>query len=63
MIEGKPLKEEINYLFQDMKKGYPKQYQCALEIGNYVNQTYSTVVGNEEITFLMVHIVRVTFEE
>lgn len=40
-------------------KMYPEEYQCSLKIRDYIYQTYTHMVTDEEVCFLAVHIKRV----
>ncbi len=54
-----PRSEDL--IFLDMvKRQYPKDYQCAGLIRQYIQDAYHKNVGEEEMAFLTVHIKRIT---
>jgi beta-glucoside operon transcriptional antiterminator len=59
VIERKTLKNGEDFLYDTMKTGYPKAFQCAEKIVKYVERQYGLSIGAEEVTFLSVHIVRI----
>ncbi|MCR5525878.1 MAG: PRD domain-containing protein [Lachnospiraceae bacterium] len=61
--EGKLMDEGEDCLFDTMKKVYPKQLKCAEKIADVVSKKYGIDVPDEELTFLTVHIVRMTKRE
>lgn len=56
--EGVTDKDEM--LFQQVKENYPIAYQCSLKIKNYLKTKYGAELSNEELTYFMIHIQRVT---
>lgn len=60
VIEQKFLEVKSNILVDTIKKEYPQEYKCARKIADFVSREYEIEIGEEEITFLAVHIVRVT---
>lgn len=59
VLDKKPLEHQGDFLYETMKQGYPAAFGCARKIGEYVNSRHGVVAGEEELTFLTVHIVRV----
>ncbi len=47
-------------MYELMKRKNPKQFRCAEKIQSYLKKQYHCTLSAEEITFLTVHIVRVT---
>lgn len=47
-------------MYELMKKKNPRQFRCAEKIQDYLKKQYNFTLTAEEITFLTVHIVRVT---
>lgn len=47
-------------MYELMKKKNPRQFRCAEKIQDYLKKQYNFTLSAEEITFLTVHIVRVT---
>lgn len=60
VIERKMNHSEKDFLYDVMKQQYPKEFDCACKIADYVEKEYDMVLPHDEITFLCVHIVRVT---
>lgn len=54
--EGKPHEEE--FLAPMVQERYPNEYACACKVGEYIEQTYHKEVGEEEKTFLAIHLRR-----
>ncbi|MDL2301188.1 PRD domain-containing protein [Lachnospiraceae bacterium OttesenSCG-928-D06] len=61
-ISNSYLQEDDMVLNAVIKKQYKKAYECAEKIGTYVNTEYQVEITFEELTFLAVHIVRITKE-
>ncbi len=62
-LEQKSLESSTDFLHETMRQGYPKEFLCARKILDYVRHQYGLAGGEAEITFLTVHIVRVTRRE
>lgn len=60
VIERKMNNDEKDFLYDMMKQQYPKEFGCAHKIAEFVEKEYDIALPNDEITFLCVHIVRVT---
>lgn len=60
VLDQKALESQEDFLYEMMKREHPKELLCAKKIAEYVHAQYGVVVEKEEITFLTVHIVRVT---
>ena len=52
-----------DFIYEAMKKQNPKQFRCAKQIGTLLEKKYGMEMPPEEITYLCVHIVRMTEEE
>ncbi len=50
-------------LFITMKESYPKTYECALKISDYLEKTINTALTDEEVLYLMLHINRLCTRE
>lgn len=51
-----------DFMYDVMRKRFPKEYECADKIRHFVEQTYDVKLPDEEVSFLIIHIVRVTKE-
>lgn len=60
VLQKKNLAPQQNFLYETMQPNYPKEFRCAEKIARYVEREYNVDIGKEEITFLAVHIIRVT---
>ena len=60
MLEGKLMTGPPDEIYEMMRRKYPQQFQCAEKISRCLKKQYKCVLSAEEITFLAVHIVRVT---
>lgn len=56
------LNNQNDLLYNQMKSAYPKEMAVALKIKTFLEQKYGTPLTNEEVTFLVVHIVRIMQE-
>lgn len=45
-----------------LKDKYPKEYQCALKIGEYIQKQLGRKIDNDELIYLTIHIKRITSE-
>jgi len=61
--EGCLLNGQKDCLYEVMESTYPKQFDCAQKIARVMGEKYQVQVPEEEITFLCVHIVRITTRE
>ncbi|OEJ13185.1 hypothetical protein BFL38_01015 [Brachyspira hampsonii] len=59
IIEKKFLEVKSNVLADTIKNEYPEEYKCAIKISDLLSREYGIEIGDEEITFLAVHIIRV----
>lgn len=59
LFDDKLNESKDNFIFEQVKKQYPKEYNCAKLIGDYVKKSFDKDIGNEELLYLTIHIVRV----
>ena len=59
LIRKEQLPQDVDFLFDEVKKHYPVSYNCVQRIGLYVKQHFGHEISKDEITFLTVHIERV----
>lgn len=59
LFDNKLNKSKDNFIFEQVKKQYPREYNCARLIGDYVKKSLGKNIGNEELLYLTIHIVRV----
>lgn len=55
IIQGNP---DDDLLYAQVRKQYPKAYECALKIKEYIEKVYGVTITNEEMTYFMIHINR-----
>ncbi len=60
IVIGENLVEDGEELFKMIKEQYPESFKCACKIKDYAKDSYGFNVSNSELTFLTVHIERVT---
>lgn len=60
LLEKRMLTGGKDFIYEAMKKEHPKQFRCALQIAALLEKKYNTSLPAEEITYLCVHIVRIT---
>jgi len=53
--------ETAGFMFM-LKDKYPKEYQCALKIGEYIQKQFGRKLDNDELIYLTIHIKRITSE-
>lgn len=58
LFDGKLNESKDNFIFEQIKKQYPKEFNCARLIGDYVKRSFEKNIGNEELLYLTIHIVR-----
>ncbi len=59
MLNEELLNSQESELYEVVTRLYPKEYQCAKEIGRYIESQYTYKITNEELVYLTVHIRRV----
>ena len=47
-------------ILQSFSIEYPREYECAMDVKNYINKEFGYSVGNDEILFLLVHLISVS---
>ncbi len=60
IVIGQNLADDSDELFEMIKGQYPESFKCACKIKDYAKDSYGFKVSNSELTFLTVHIERVT---
>lgn len=63
VILGKRRESQDDFLFDQIKKKYPKAYKCTERINEYLKKTYQTEVTRDEQLYLSIHIQRVVNED
>lgn len=59
-LDGKLMNGGPDEMYELMRRKNPKQFRCAEKIQSYMEKQFHCTLSAEEITFLTVHIVRVT---
>ncbi len=62
MVQGKVSSHGISLLMPEMKRVYPKVYECALLIEEYLSSEWQWKCNEEELVYLMIHINRIWIE-
>lgn len=60
VIENKVISKNESYIFEMLKEKYPKQYECVLKIKRYLKTYIDIDIEENEMVYLMIHIVRIT---
>lgn len=60
-FNGKMLESEDDFLYLQMKNGYPKAVSCAERIRTLLVKDHNVFISNEEVAYLAVHIQRLTY--
>ncbi len=60
VLENKMNQDGQDFLYNMMKQQFPKEFNCACKIRSLVEKQYDIVLPDDEVSFLCVHIVRVT---
>lgn len=63
MIESEQICSRDEVLYQMMKNEYPQAHQCALLIRDYVKKLIDADMSNDELLYLMVHLIRLRDNE
>ena len=59
-LDGRLMSGGPDEMYELMHSKHPKQFRCAEKIKSYMKKQYQCKLSAEELTFLTVHIVRVT---
>lgn len=62
MLRGE-LNDNNNTLFDYVKLQYKQAYECTKKVQNYLNKQYTMKMTNDELTYFMIHIHRVSSRE
>lgn len=60
LLEGKMMGEKDDFILQQVMMKYPKEYECALLIKEYVKGQMGKVIESDELLYLTIHITRIT---
>ena len=62
IVTKKPMDEpkKGDTILQSFSIEYPREYECAMDVKNYINKEFGYSVGNDEILFLLVHLISVS---
>lgn len=59
-LDGKLMNGGPDEMYEIMHRKHPKQFRCAEKINSYLKRQFHCFLSAEELTFLTIHIVRVT---
>lgn len=59
-LDGKLMTGGPDEMYELMRRKNPRQFRCAEKIQSYLQKQFGCILSPEELTFLTVHIVRVT---
>ena len=60
MLHGELAVNHEDLLFNTLKNSYHRAYECALKIKDYFYKRCNITLTNEELSYLIIHINRVT---
>lgn len=60
LLEGKLMGRKDDFILQQVRMKYPKEYECALLIKEYIKGQMDKVIENDELLYLTIHITRIT---
>ena len=60
VIEGKVADSKNGFILEQVESQYPEKVNCAKSIKNYVEKILNIEVGDDEILYLAMHIIRVS---
>ncbi|MFR7591258.1 MAG: BglG family transcription antiterminator LicT [Longibaculum sp.] len=59
ILEHSTISENDDFLYNQVKKKYPQEYECALKIEDYIIKNYQQMLTHDEIVYLCIHLHRV----
>lgn len=59
LLEGKMMGKKDDFILQQVMMKYPKEYECALLIKEYVKGQMGKVIESDELLYLTIHITRI----
>lgn len=60
VMENRMNQSEEDFLYQAIREQYPKEFSCTLRIRDLIEKEYDITLPAEELTFLCVHIARIS---
>ena len=60
VIEGKVADSKNSFIFEQVEIQYPEKVKCARNIKSYVEKLLNVEIGDDEILYLSMHIIRVS---
>lgn len=60
ILDNQKLSSQDDFLYEMLKEHYRKELKCAEKIAEFIELKYNTTIEKEEITFLAVHIARIS---
>lgn len=59
IIDGVQVESNDHFIFEQIHKEYPEEFKCAKLIGDYIHNLRDVQISNDEMLFLIIHLVRV----
>ncbi|MFA3760766.1 PRD domain-containing protein [Yersinia sp. 2544 StPb PI] len=59
MIERNQIETKDDFIFEQMIREYPGEYRCSMLIGEYIKNLLSITLSNDEMLYLIIHLVRI----
>lgn len=63
MLRGELNNDDFDVLFEQVRSQYPGAYECVKKVQAYLRKQYEIEMSNDEMTYFMIHIQRVTSRE
>lgn len=58
LLDDKLIKSKNNFLYEQVKKEYPREHKCSVLIKEYIKNTLNKEISNDELLYMTIHIVR-----
>ncbi|MFW5401163.1 PRD domain-containing protein [Yersinia sp. 1252 StPb PI] len=59
MIESNQIETKDDFIFEQMIREYPGEHRCSMLIGEYIKNLLSITLSNDEMLYLIIHLVRI----
>lgn len=59
LLDDRMIESKETFIFEQIKKEYPKEVKCARLIGEYIKKILDKEISSDELLYLTIHIVRI----
>lgn len=63
LLENSLIHSNDDFIFEQVTKEYPDAYKCSRLIKDYIHNLLNIDISNDEMLYLIIHIVRITPEQ